>query len=1537
MKLYLAEPNELHIFELPSKVEGSFLFDFKIKNSTINNLLTIDSKEGKWLLKSNGNVNIQSGESTYKEYLLEEFSIIPLKAIGCDELIFLYVFPLANDSAICLNTDKRFPITLGSAKESNINLNNNLTLPTQLNLTFQNYIWYVVPNPNAHAYVYLNNKKLQAPKPLQCGDIIFSAGIKIIWMQEFIKITTSQNSLKINGLTSYSPPQIDNSNYSEVTEEEASIELYTDENYFFHTPRLRTVLEEETIKIDAPPENQEDTNDLPFLLSIGTSLTLVASSLMMGYNVIYNLSTGTRTIAAVIPSIVICIAMIVGSVIIPRLIRRYQKKMRHERELLRQKKYGEYIKEKENQIQLILKKQSQILNENNSALEECQTIITNLNRKIWNHEIEDDDFLTVRLGIGQAFAKLEIQVPEEHFTLDDDALRDQIYQIPEKYKRLDQVPVTVSLLENPLTAFICNCNFTDDFINGIILQLITYHSALDLKIILLTSEDKKERWSYFKMLPHCFSEDKSVRFFATNNSEIKNITSYLEKEYKKRQEIVESNGRESEIEEFDSNKEYKNFQPYYLIITDNYNDIKDLEFIRTYLSRTNNVGFSLMMIEKSLKNLPNECNMFVQVLEGNSGLFNKELTSENQIPFQAEYNPLIDMYDMARRVANIPIQSKEQEKSLPTSLSFLDVYNVGKIEQLNILNRWKTNNPVNTLACPIGVHSNSEPFILDLHEKVAGPHGLIAGSTGSGKSELIITYILSMAINYHPDEVQFVLIDYKGGGLAGAFENRDNNICIPHLAGTITNLDTSEMNRSLVSIESELKRRQEKFNEAKETSGESTMDIYKYQKLYREGIIKEPISHLFIISDEFAELKAQQPEFMSQLISTARIGRSLGVHLILATQKPSGVVNDQIWSNTRFRICLKVQTKADSNEMLKRPEAASLKEVGRFYLQVGYDEYFDIGQAGWAGARYVPTERVIKKIDDSINFIDNTGNIIKSINDVKKKKETETDRGDQLTNIVKYLIDLGEKEHLAPKKLWLPSLSEHLYIGNLRQKYQYKSEPFHIAPLIGEYDAPKEQKQGPYLMDITQKGNTIIYGQAGSGKENLLTTMIFSIIIDHSPKEAQFYIVDFGSETLKVFDKAPHVGDIVLLDEGEKLKNLILMLKKELDTRKKMFSDYAGSYEEYIKQSDNKLPLIMVILNGYENMTETYPRLVEALMPLFRDCSKYGVAFIITASSASTIRPRISQNFENKICLQMPNDYDYRDLLGSPKGLAPAEKFGRGIVSLKGEAYEFQTAFIHIKEKINITIKETIKQLIEFYQEKAKKIPILPNIVKVEDVLYELQNINNIPIGIERNSLEVCTYDFTKQKINLISSMHIANHIYFFYALAKEFLKLPKTKVVIIDALEIFKQKYEGAYIIQKDFDLFIQNLQQAQNTLREPIVYIFIGISSLLNKLQKESKDILEEIFNKGSMNTNDILIITDDYEEIKKIQINNWYRANVDSSCGIWLGSDVGTQLALNIASLSVEDKKVVFPCIAYPVYKGNYLIIKYVVDGVGDTIEQ
>lgn len=1387
--------------------------------------------------------------------ILQEHAHYNLSVIGNTEATSAYAYPSIEKEQYKLNTNNLSSITIGKAAGSNISFQNPNLLDIQASINNENGIWYLISNNDKRAYVYHNDKRVVKNVKLHVGDIIFIHGLKLLWMDQFIRVSKVP-SLAINGMTAFQETPLDNTKYTAVSEDEMSIDLYDEDSFFSHTPRLRTVIEEQEINIDPPPPNQEDSNTLPAFLSLGTSLAMIASSLMSGYNAIYGLVTKTKTLAETLPNIIIFLAMMIGSIIVPRLIRRYQRKLKKEREKLRQEKYGKYLDDFEKRLDTIVKEQSQIMHENIFDIETSKNVILTKNRHLWNREITADDFLNLRIGIGSVSPKLSIHAPEEHFTLDDDNLLERVYALKDKYKLMEKVPVALSLLDDRISAIISNVSFSKQFIDGLILQLIALHSAIDL------------------------------------------------------------------------------------IITDEYRDLRDIPFINNILKSDTNLGFSLLMFEDALKNLPQECNRFVEIGETESGMFSKELNSQTQIKFAAEYNPMIDMKEMVSLVADIPFQTKEEAYSFPSSLSFLDIFKVGKIEQLNIQNRWASNNPTNSLSAEIGVHNNGEIFKLDLHEKYHGPHGLIAGSTGSGKSEFIITYILSMAVNYHPDEVQFVLIDYKGGGLAGAFENRETGLNIPHLAGTITNLDTSDMNRTLVSIESELTRRQTKFNEVRDAVGESTMDIYKYQKLYREGVIKEPISHLFIISDEFAELKSQQPEFMDQLISTSRIGRSLGVHLILATQKPTGVVNDQIWSNSKFKVCLRVQSRSDSMEMLKRPEAANLKEAGRFYLQIGYDEYFDIGQAGWGGAKYVPSERIIKKVDDSINFVDNTGNSIKSINDVVKKEQQNEELGDQLTNVVRYLADIAKKENIKSQKLWLAPLSETIFIKNLSQKYEYKAEPYKINPIIGEYDAPKKQEQGLLSLDLSNNGNTMICGMGGSGKENLLSTILYSTAINHSPEEVNFYILDYGAETLTAFANIPHVGDVVLVDESEKLVNLLAMIAKEFERRKKLFAEYAGSYSEYNRSSGKKEPLMVIVLNSYEGFIEAYPRLTEAFNQFIRDGSKYGIVFIITASASNSIRSRVAQNLTNKLCLQLPNQNDYRDYFGAPRGLFPANKFGRGVSLLYDNPSEFQSALISEVEEINTSIRALSDELNRKYQTKAKRIPILPPVVRVDDILFEMKGLKMLPIGIEKNSLEAYVYDFTLSNMNLISATYISNHINFFYAIVKEILTIENISLEIIDVMGIYNKKHEGVKIHKNKFEETINAVAQHINnesSYSSHKVYLILGLSTLKEKLKSNFVPVYESIFNASKNLEKTTFIFADDYASLQKIQIENWYRNNVDNSYGIWLGEDVGSQMALNISSLTVEDKKINFPYISYPIYKGRHMIVRYVVEPQEDETNE
>lgn len=1131
--------------------------------------------------------------------------------------------------------------------------------------------------------------------------------------------------------------------------------------------------------------------------------------------------------------------------------------------------------------------------------------------------------MKIRLGIGERDSYIQVNAPQEHFTLHKDLLQEMVYEVDKSSKKLKDVPIVLDITAQNILAFIFNCTYKNDYMNGIITQLLALQSATELKIVVLTNEENESRWEFVRFLPHCSSDDKQVRFFATTQDEAKEVSNYLEEEYKKR---IGLKGNENSNE---SKSEFINYPPYYLIITDDYKYVKNTPIVDNIIKNKTNFGFTLLTISNNMRNLPNKCEKFVEIGEKESCILESKLTTQSQILFTNEYEKNMDMKAVSKSLSNVPLLTKDGISVLPSSLSFLDMYKVGKIEQLNILNRWQTNNPVTSLSTVIGVHADGEPFKLDLHEKFHGPHGLIAGSTGSGKSEFIITYILSMCINYHPYEVQFVLIDYKGGGLAGAFENKETKVKIPHLVGTITNLDTAEMNRTLVSISSELKRRQKKFNEVKDKLNESTMDIYKYQKLYREGLIDEPMAHLFIISDEFAELKSQQPEFLNELVSTARIGRSLGVHLILATQKPSGVVNDQIWSNSKFKVCLKVQDRGDSMEMLKRPEAASIKEAGRFYLQVGYDDYFDIGQSGWGGAKYVPTNKIIKKVDDSIAFIDNTGNVIKSVNDIVKK-ETNVDLGEQLTNIVKYIYNLGIKENIVTRKMWLDKIPEEIFIDEIKKKYSYRPTPYFINPVIGEYDNPQEQLQG--ILNVNLNNNVIIYGKSGSGKESLLSTILWSSIVEHTPDEVNFYVIDCGAETLKMFYKIPHVGDVMTVEDGDKVIDTFNMLNDEIERRKDLFQDYAGSYENYCENSGKKEPLIVTIINNYDVFTETFGRLADSISTLYRDGIKYGVTFVISCLSTGSIRGKTLQSFNEKIALQMPNSDDYRSILSAPRGLIPSNCFGRGLIAKNGLVCEFQTASIINSKQLNNLIKEASKQLNAAYTTKARKVPTIPQVVTLDSFEHEKITLEEIPIGYNIQNKEIYKFNLLANKLNCIVSETMPGKFDFVKALLKQLKTLPNVNIKIVDFVNAFKANIDGIKIYKDNLDaavIEINNEVANEKNSNNINIYIFVGIGIYEQKLSDMGKKVMNNVLMALGLLKKSYFIFIDNYETFKNLKLENWYKQQLVENHGIWLGNGISNQMIYNVGDLGMDIKNLDFPYMGFVINQNDFVIIKYVVD--------
>lgn len=1322
MVVNLIKMERMFSLTLPEKVKGQFwLNDFDEKGA-LRPLISIEGVNGKWCVKSNKKVVVLGEENTIIEKSeLFANSFLNLRIEHTNERIILFTEAIDETrqtlSKIMVNEGAVF--TIGRTSENNFCYANNFVSTNHAKLMFDGEKWSIADLQSTNG-TYVNGYRIQSAV-LNPGDFIYIMGLKIVIGDSYFAINNPDLRLTIraDALSTYKGQTFNPNN--------ETLEL-PEKKFFFRSPRFHREVKREEIQIDVPPQVQK-LDTVPLALMLGPSLTMAMTSVSTGILSLSNVLSNGGDITQALPTLIMSVSMLLGTVLWPILTKKHEKKEKIAYEKKRQEKYFAYLNEIGDKIKLIAKEQSDILNETFVTQEECLERVIRTKPNLWERTNGQGDFLRLRLGTGTVRMNLDVKYQEKKFTMEDDSLQNAMLALAEEPKQLKDVPISISLLENVAIGIYGEKGCRDNMLMSLILQLVTLHGYDEVKLVMITSEEDSATWEFTNYLPHVWNNNKTIRYHAHNLDDVKELSTILEKEVVSRK--TKSLQRDEE------------FIPYYICIITNDVLRKKCAALKQILSEEN-LGFTAIITGDNFSDFPKETRTIIHANGNDSKIFDKNDTSGKQISFMADIANKIVFENMSTTLANIELDVAEKSYVLPNMLTFLEMFNVGQVEHLNSLTRWKENNPTKTLQTPIGVGADGDSFMLDLHEKYHGPHGLVAGMTGSGKSEFIITYILSLAVNYHPDEVSFILIDYKGGGLTGAFENPDKGIRLPHLAGTITNLDGAAITRSLVSIQSELRRRQAVFNEARKKSNEGTMDIYKYQQLYREKVVTEPMPHLFIISDEFAELKMQQPEFMEQLISTARIGRSLGVHLILATQKPSGVVDDQIWSNSRFRVCLKVQEKSDSQDMIKCPDAAELSQTGRFYLQVGFNELFAMGQSAWCGADYQASDVVEKPIDSSIQVIDSLGRAVISVKPEKKVLSGSSKK--QIVSIVKYLSDLAKDEGIEAKTLWLDPIPSHIYVDLLEQKYAHKSCGTTLCPIVGEYDDPFNQKQDVLTIPLSAEGNCLVFGATGNGKTTFITTLCYSLIKNHTPEELNLYMMDYGSETMKAFASAPHVGGIVTASDEEKCVNLLKMLLKEMETRRSLFSAYGGDYSNYCKNSGTIVPNIVVIVNNFSGFVEQMEDYQDEFALLTRDGVKYGIYFVVTATHTNAVRYKVQQNFKMLLTMQLNDVTDYSIIVGKNDGVIPSKYKGRGLVALE-RVYEFQTAYCTDEPDIPNFVRNFCASINLKTKSVAKPIPILPQVVNMEFVERKIDGLASIPVGVAKNSLEILTFNLEKKVV----------------------------------------------------------------------------------------------------------------------------------------------------------------------------------------------
>lgn len=544
--------------------------------------------------------------------------------------------------------------------------------------------------------------------------------------------------------------------------------------------------------------------------------------------------------------------------------------------------------------------------------------------------------------------------------------------------------------------------------------------------------------------------------------------------------------------------------------------------------------------------------------------------------------------------------SNHHSRHFPKQIGFLAMYQAESIKRLQAEKRWYREMYEPSLQAFLGVREDGEILHLDLHERVHGPHGIIAGMTGSGKSELLITLLLSLAVNYHPYVCSFILIDYKGGGMAKALAH------LPHLAGVITNLDGAMIERSLTSLHVEVLRRQQLFAQVMESGGYPSMDIDVYQRLYHEHKVTQIVPHLVIAADEFAELKQQEPQFMEQLIRIARIGRSLGIHLILATQKPSGVVDDQIWSNARFHICLKVAEQNDSMDMLKRGEGAKIKAVGRFYLQVGYDEVFIEGQSAYAKLPYDPDHQGLGQ------------SLIKELADdgsVQREWQRAYARQVQseMNAVIEELNHIAHKHQVAVPHLWVEPLPDKLFSSDLTQGS------------FGLVDDPKNQRQ--YELSIEDNlCNTLMLGHDVSSLRKAIHAYLSALCVSNHAVNYRIVIIDAANGRLLEWKENSRIYAAITPEEKEDFSFLL-------------------SFFNRLREQKEKDKKWLLIVHNVAALLDACEEANQWLTRLARDHGNNGIHILCSAMTITDMPSRLFQQFENLLVFHLQDEQECRNLV----------------------------------------------------------------------------------------------------------------------------------------------------------------------------------------------------------------------------------------------------------------------------------------------------
>lgn len=927
---------------------------------------------------------------------------------------------------------------------------------------------------------------------------------------------------------------------------------------------------------------------------------------------------------------------------------------------------------------------------------------------LWTHRPEHLGFLGLRFGLGTSPSRIMFEEPNNNDT-EAEYMR-EIQDCLKQFRDIEGVPVVSQLRTAGAFGVAGARGLVDDVARGMVLQFVGLHSPAEAVVTAITSAQSRQRWDWLQWLPHVGSGHSPLSgdHLAAGSASGSSLLARLEDLLDAREAMAKRSAPDARgVIDPARHELAAPVLPAVLVIVEDDAPV-DRGRLTRLAERGPDSGVHVMWVATEIQALPAACRDFM-VVDGDNGTTTGQVRlGRHTYPVSCESLDAELAAQLARMLAPVVDVGKPvtDDSDLPRAVSYATLIGKDFLDNPQaVAERWEENNSVHASAVPNRKDNGTlralvgskgiEPLYLDL--KNEGPHALVGGTTGAGKSEFLQSWVMGMAAAYSPDRVSFLFVDYKGGA---AFADC---LSLPHTVGLVTDLSQHLVRRALTSLRAELHYREHLLNRKK------AKDLLALQ---READPEAP-PYLVIIVDEFAALATEVPEFVDGVVDVAARGRSLGLHLILATQRPAGVIKDSLRANTNLRVALRMADEEDATDILGVPDAAyfdpSVPGRGAAKTGPGRIQGFQTGYAGgWT------TDKPQRPQIDIVEMAFGSGQSWEAPAPEKPVKEAPAGPNDiarMTANIIRAAESLAIR---PPRKPWLDELAT---------TYDFSKLPNPRTDerlLLGVADDPARQEQPTVFYEPDKDGNMAIYGTGGSGKSAALRGIAIAAAVTPRGGPVHMYGIDCGSSGLKMLDGLPHVGEIIDGDDVERVGRLLRLLRDIADERSSRYADVRAStiveYRSLADRPDEKR--IFVLLDGMSAFRETYEysslsSLWDIFLQLATDGRPLGIHLVITGDRPNSVPASLLASIQRRLVLRLSSEDDYLSMNVPRDVLSSSSPPGRGLLG----GLEVQLAVLGGNSNLALQAREVHKlsqAMLRQGLDPAPKIQRLPEQVDLD-------------------------------------------------------------------------------------------------------------------------------------------------------------------------------------------------------------------------------